>query len=366
MRSIRTISRIIVGVVFIFSGFVKGVDPLGTAYKIEDYFIAFGTDWAIPFALSLAVILCVAEFSLGIFLLTNIFRKTTAWLTALMMLFFTLLTLNDAISNPVPDCGCFGDFIILSNWDTFYKNLAIDFFLVFVFITRKSFETPYKKTTEWSIAVLTVGIFTLFNSYNINRLPLLDFRDWKIGKHLMLENPQPLKNYLTYTNKTTGKSKEFLSPNYPYNDSSWMAEWEYTSMRVVDPNEYPSDVSFFNLAGEDVTEDIINDPLFHFLLVSYDLEKGNWEVLEQIRQLRQQAESDGYTFSFITASSEGTIDTFQKEHDFYADFLQSDDIDLKTIIRSNPGLIVLKKGEIIGKWAHGHLPEYKKIIEPKE
>jgi len=199
---------VFLGIIFIFSGFVKGVDPLGTAYKIEDYFIAFGAEWAIPFSLSLAIILCVSEFALGIFLLTNIFKRTTVWLTLLMMIIFTALTLNDALYNPVPDCGCFGDLIILTNWETFYKNLVIDFFLIFVFITRNSFDSVYKKTTEWSIAILTISLFTIFNSYNINRLPIIDFRDWKIGKSLILETTEDLQYYLAYTNKETGETTQ--------------------------------------------------------------------------------------------------------------------------------------------------------------
>lgn len=363
MRIARIISRILLGLTFILSGFVKGVDPLGTAYRIEDYFVAFGTDWAIPFALTIAVILCVAEFSLGVFLLTNIFKKLTVWLTVLMMLFFTILTFSDAIYNPVPDCGCFGDFLILTNWQTFYKNLLIDFLLIFVFITRNSFSSVYKKSTEWSIAILTVSIFTIFNSYNINHLPLVDFRDWKVGTHLKLENPQALEYYLIYTNKKTGETQEYLSPNYPYNDSIWMSEWEYSDMRVVDPNDRATDIRFFNLSGEDVTDDILGDPLYHFLLISYNLNEADWDHLEEIRAIKNQAELNAYSFSLITASSEEVVDTFQKDHNFYSEIYQSDDIDLKTIIRSNPGLIVLKDGVILGKWSEAYLPTYKEIIE---
>lgn len=363
MRIARIISRILLGLTFILSGFVKGVDPLGTAYRIEDYFVAFGTDWAIPFALTIAVILCVAEFSLGVFLLTNIFKKLTVWLTVLMMLFFTILTFSDAIYNPVPDCGCFGDFLILTNWQTFYKNLLIDFLLIFVFITRNSFTSVYKKSTEWSIAILTVSIFTIFNSYNINHLPLVDFREWKVGTHLKLENPQALEYYLIYTNKKTGETQEYLSPNYPYNDSIWMSEWEYSDMRVVDPNDRATDIRFFNLSGEDVTDDILGDPLYHFLLISYNLNEADWDHLEEIRAIKNQAELNAYSFSLITASSEEVVDTFQKDHNFYSEIYQSDDIDLKTIIRSNPGLIVLKDGVILGKWSEAYLPTYKEIIE---
>lgn len=362
MRITRIISRILLGLTFIFSGFVKGVDPLGTAYRIEDYFIAFGTEWALPFALSIAIILCVAELSLGVFLLSNVFKKLTAWLTLLMMLFFTILTLNDAIYNPVPDCGCFGDFLILTNWETFYKNIVIDFFLVIVFITRNSFSSVYKKSTEWSIAILTVVIFTIFTSYNINHLPLIDFRDWKVGTDLKVENPQPMEYYLIYTNKSTGETKEYLSPNYPYNDSIWMSEWEYADMRVVDPNERATDIHFFDLAGQDVTDAILSDPLYQFILISYDLSEADWGNIDEIRELKTRAEEDAYSFSLITASTESVIDNFQKDHEFYTDIYQCDDIDLKTIIRSNPGLIVLKDGIIIGKWPQAYLPVYQDII----
>lgn len=366
MRIIRIISRVFLGITFIFSGFVKGVDPLGTAYKIEDYFIAFGTEWAIPLMLPLAIFLCVVEFSLGVFLLLNVFKRFTAWMTLLMMVFFTFLTLNDAIYNPVPDCGCFGDFLILSNWETFYKNMVIDFFLIFVFITRNKFDIVYKKSTQWSIAILTIGVFTLFNSFNINRLPVLDFRDWKVGNKLSIDNPKPIEYYLIYTNKNTGESKEYLSPNYPYNDSSWLAEWEYTDMRIVDPNYRPTDVSFFDLSGNNVTDDILGDPLYHFLLVSYDLEVGDWENMDAIIALKDRAEENAYSFSLVTASSENIIADFQKEIQFYPETYQSDDIDLKTIIRSNPGLIVLKNGVVLGKWSSGHLPLYEDIMKEEQ
>ena len=196
-NTVLFISRILVGFLFVYSGFVKGVDPLGTQFRIEDYFYAYGSVWAVPMALGLSVFMNASEFSLGALFLTKIKNNWVSTLALLMMIFFTITTINDAVNNPVPDCGCFGDFIILTNWETFYKNLVIDFFLVFVFITRNTFETPYKKTTEWSIAILTIAIFTLFNSYNINRLPIIDFRDWKVGKNLVLETTQDLKYYLT-------------------------------------------------------------------------------------------------------------------------------------------------------------------------
>ena len=125
MKLIANISRILVGIVFVFSGFVKGVDPLGTAYRLEDYFIAFNWTFFIPLALFFSILLCTIEFVTGIMMLLNLKMKISSWVLLLMMVFFTLLTLNDAINNPVPDCGCFGDAIKLTNWQTFYKNLVL-------------------------------------------------------------------------------------------------------------------------------------------------------------------------------------------------------------------------------------------------
>ncbi len=365
IQVMRIISRWLLGLLFIFSGFVKAVDPLGTAYRIEDYFVAFGTQWAISAAVFLAVLLCVTELSLGFFLIFNIFKRFTIWIVSFMMLFFTLLTLNDAIFNPVPDCGCFGDFLILGNWVTFYKNLVIDALIVPVFLTRNIYVSVYKRATEWKIGMLIVVMVTLFTSYNLNNLPILDFRDWKVGKKMTLDNPKPLEYYLTYENKATGELKEYLSPNYPFNDSAWLAQWSYKDMRVVDPNNYPTHVQFFDLVGNNLTHEVLGDSFYRFLLVSYDLDKGDWVRIEEIIRLKTQVEDAGFNFDVVTASDETHIANFQKEQGLYATYLQSDDIDLKTIVRSNPGLIVLKDGVIVGKWANGHFPDFEKIVKEK-
>lgn len=366
IKILRTISRWLLGLIFIFSGFVKAVDPLGTAYKIEDYFVAFGTQWAMPAAVFLAILLCVVELSAGFFLILNIFKRFTIWVVALMMLFFTLLTLNDAIFNPVPDCGCFGDFIILTNWQTFYKNIVIDLLIVPVFWSRNAFASVYKKSTQWLLAILVVVLATFFTSYNLHNLPLIDFREWKVGKKMTLDDAKPLEYYLTYENNTTGESKEFLSPNYPFNDSVWLAQWSYKDMRIVDPNTYPTHVQFFDLAGNNLTHEVLGDPFYRFLLVSYDLTQGDWARSEEMVQLKNKVEDAGYHFHLVTSSDEAVIDAFRKKTYMYTSYLQSDDIDLKTIVRSNPGLVVLKDGVIVGKWANGHFPSFEEVVKEEK
>ena len=174
--TVLTLSRIFIGGLFIFSGFVKCIDPVGTQYRIEDYFIAFGTDWAIPLALPLSILLNASEFLMGILLLLNIRLKFTIWLVMAMMTFFTFVTLNDAINNPVPDCGCFGDALVISNWQTFYKNLVIDAFLLLVLMNRKNIPSWFAAKMDILSCSVSLIAVLLFEIHKINHLPVIHFR----------------------------------------------------------------------------------------------------------------------------------------------------------------------------------------------
>ena len=184
-----TAGRIILGLVFICSGFVKGVDPVGTEYRIIDYFIAFGTEWAIPLALPLSVLLNSVEFVLGVLLLFNVAMRVTSLMVMVMMAVFTVITINDAMYNPVPDCGCFGDALVISNWQTFYKNLLIDALLLIVFLSRHRIGKRIALKTGWAILFVSILGFIVFEIYNIRHLPVIDFRDWKVGNKMVNDNP---------------------------------------------------------------------------------------------------------------------------------------------------------------------------------
>ncbi len=358
-----TISRMILGLLFIFSGFVKGVDPIGTQYRIEDYFIAFGTDWAIPLALPLSVILNATEFVLGFLLLFNVTMRITAWLALIMMAIFTVLTLNDATNNPVPDCGCFGDALIISNWQTFYKNLVIDALLLIVFLTRKRIPGWFNYRIEWVLLAFSVLGFVFFQIQNILHLPIIDFMDWKVGKNMINENPLPSQYYLTYKNKLTGESKEYLSPDYPYNDSAWMANWEFGSQRVIDPNPRFHDLSAEDEFGIDQTEILIGNPDFQFILVSYDLSQANQKSFGRIRELIEACRNTRINFAVITASIPEQASLFKEQQNIDAQFYFADDITLKTMVRSNPGLILMKGGFVLGKWHYNDMPTFDQIQE---
>ncbi len=353
-----TISRIVLALIFIYSGFVKGVDPVGTEYRIADYFIAFGTDWAIPFALPLSIILNAAEFILGVLLLFNVSIRITSWLVILMMAVFTIVTINDALYDPVPDCGCFGDAIILTNWQTLYKNLAIDALLLIVFFSRNRTVKWFTVKIEWAVLAISVAGFVFFEIYNVRHLPVIDFRDWKTGNKMVNENSLPLKYYLTYRNIVTGKEKEYTSPDYPYNDSVWLSQWEFVKQRVFDPNPRLHDMRIEDKDGNDFTADFIENPDYQFLFIAYDISRTSLKNIDITRNFINKSFESGLSFIAITSSLPEDVYNYKQDNDLDLDFYYSDDVPLMTMIRSNPGLILMKEGVVIEKWHYNDFPSF--------
>ncbi|HOI86919.1 MAG TPA: hypothetical protein PLV51_03560 [Lentimicrobium sp.] len=359
MRVLHFISRIFVGVVFIFSGFVKGIDPLGTAYRLEDYFIAFGTEWMIPLALVLSIMLSTMEFVLGVVVLLNLKPGVNAWLLLGVMSFFTILTLNDAINNPVPDCGCFGDAIVLTNWQTFYKNVILMIPTLILFVWRKKTKDNYGAFTSYGTAALFAALFAGLSVYCYRHLPVIDFMDWKVGNKMVNENPLPVKYYLTFRNVVTGKTQEYLSPDYPYNDSVWMTQWEFVDQRIDDPNvSLAHDLQIIDREGNDYTADFLENPACQFFLITWDVEKANEKGLMRMNDFAAAAEADGNGFIALTSSLDPQIDGVSVKLGLSYDFFHADDITLKTMVRANPGLIALSNGVVIGKWHFNDFPDY--------
>ena len=364
MLNIRNIIRILVGLIFIFSGFVKGVDPLGTAYRIEDYFIAYGMDWANPLSLFLSIFLCALEFTLGVALFFNLRIKLMSWPLLIMMIYFTILTFFDAIYNLVPDCGCFGDAIKLTNWETFYKNIVFIVLVLIIFLYRKKFNSIFLPRIDYiAIAVIFSG-FVIFSFYQYRHLPWIDFLGWEKGTDLVPDNPVKAKIYLTYRNKISGEEKEYLSPDYPWNDSTWVAQWEFKNQRVDDSgvtNGHSLDI--FDAQGNEYTETFINNPGYQFLVASYSLKESSRKGFEKIDRLDDEIARDGHSLIVVTGSLEDEIQTFRKGLHPEIEFYQADDVELKMVIRANPGLILLKDGVVMGKWHWRDLPDYEELKE---
>ena len=364
-NTVLNIARILIGVLFIYSGIVKGVDPLGTQFKIEDYFFAYGIGWAAPAALLLSVILNAIEFSMGALLLLRIKMKYVASLSFFMMIMFTITTLYDALYSPVPDCGCFGDALIITNWQTFYKNLVINAFVIAVFLRRNSFKEYTSKVIEYSGLIGVVVSFIIFESYNINNLPLMDFRSWKVDYRLLPENPEPVKYYLTYKNKQTGEEKEYLSKELPWQDSVFMADWAWASSREVDPNI--ADMNTFPMLspdGADMSKDIVGYEGYTFIFVIYNVDKVKPKAAEYIRGFVDLSLKNGLRTVILSSDLPTEYRRFVEKYRIgETKVYNSDDTALKAAIRSNPGLIIVQNGKVVEKYHYSKFPEFDKIIK---
>ncbi|MFA8300119.1 MAG: BT_3928 family protein [Hyphomicrobiales bacterium] len=366
MKALRIFSRLFVGLVFMFSGFVKGVDPLGTTYKIEDYFIAFNFDWAMPYALPLSILLCAIEFGIGASLFFNLRTKSISWILLPLMIFFTGLTYYDYISMLVPDCGCFGDFIKLSAFDTFLKNVILLLFSIIVFLQRKRFTSIFMRGPQSFFLFVFFIVFIGFSFYNYRYIPVLDFRDWKVGNNMIPDNKEKAKMYVTYMNKETGEEKEYLSPNYPWKDSVWVSQNEFVKQRVEESNiEKKHDLVIQDALGNDVTDMFIENQDFTFLVVAYDLSLTNKEAfIDKIEPLFKKFDGDGYPFIIITSSLPEDVEKFKAETGTTnIEYYFADDIVLKSMIRSNPGLMLMKDGVVLGKWGFRDIPNADKLTK---
>ena len=362
MKILRTVFRILVGLVFIYSGFVKGIDPLGTVYRMEDYFNVFNIPTFIPYSIFLTTLLCVIEFSLGISLLFNLWVRKTVWILVPMMMFFTVLTFFDAVYNLVPDCGCFGDALKITNLQTFLKNIVLMGFVIPIFSWRRKFRSLLPTRVEFSLLIVIAAFFAVLSVQCYRHLPLIDFMGWKVGNRVNKTESLPVTFYVTYKNKKTGEEKEYVSPNYPWNDSVWLADWIFTSQRVVDPNKNQGLVlRIEDRHGTDYTSSVLDNQDYQFILVAYDLSKANAEGFHKILPLAKKAALDGYSFICLTNSLPAEIKKFRMDNGTMFDYYNSDDVVLKTMVRSNPGLVLLKDGVVIEKWGFRDFPSYPEL-----
>ena len=353
-----TIIRLITGLIFIFSSIVKGVDPLGTAYRVEDYLAAYNWMWLIDFSFPLSVLLITVEFLLGFALIFRLRSKLTALGVLLIMIFFTTITYIDATYNMVPDCGCFGDAVKLTAWETFYKNIVLIVFALIIFLKRKSMMLSVPNWLQNVTIVLFGSAFIWFIFYNYNHLPMFDFRDWKEGNDMKSKNLDKAKTFVIYKNKKTGENEEFISPNYPWNDSVWMSEWEFVDQRYDDSEVIRNHhVIIEDEDGNNLTEEIVENPNEQFILVSYDLDHANEGGMIKAAGLSEFALDEGIDFVLISASGTETIRKYEKVFGIEYPYYFADGTELKAMIRSNPGLIYFKDGIIISKWHYNDFPE---------
>lgn len=368
MRKVTVnICRLLLAAVFILSGFVKAVDPLGSQYKIEDYLDAMHLGGLLPDIATLAFSVAQAgvEFCLGIFLLFAIQRRLTSRFILAIMIVMTPLTLWLALTNPISDCGCFGDAVVLSNWQTFWKNMVLLAAAIVVAWWPKDMFRFVSEPNQWivmnyaSLFILAISIWCLYD------LPLFDFRPYHVGADIKkgMEIPEGAAQptfETTFILEKNGEQREFTIDNYP--DSTWTfvdSKTIQTSQGYVAPIH---DFSITTPEGIDLTDEVLNDTGYVFLLVAPHIEEADDSRLDLLNELYEYAEEHGYPFYGLTASGERGIAQWRDKTGAEYSFCQTDETTLKTIIRSNPGLLLLRQGTVIRKWSHNNLPDIKESL----
>lgn len=357
------ICRIIPALVFIFSGFVKAIDPVGGAVKFEDYFTAFGMEGLSPLALPLSMALASLEFVIGFFLLCKLYMRFSSSIVLIITAFFTVLTFFLAIFNPVSDCGCFGDAIKLTNWETFGKNIVLLLFTIVLFKYSGSYRNNYHFINNLTAAALSILFIIGFNIHNYRHLPVIDFRPYKIGTNIpdnmrVPEGAEMPEFETVFVLEKEGAQHTFSVDDYPYDDTSWVFVESRT--KIVKEGFVPPLQAFSLYSPEhddEVHSEVLNRPGPTFLLIAPLLEKMPHKVILPLAELSETARQKDLPFYVVTSSGTEEIKAFDNEHATMFNYLQSDKTTLKTIIRSNPGLLLLQDGTIAGKWHYNDMPE---------
>lgn len=366
MRWLVFLSRLVVGGTFVFSGFVKAIDPYGTAYKFEDYFAAFHLEFLSSFTLLFSVALSVVEFLLGVHLLFGSYRKSTPRLIFLLLCVMTPLTLYLAIANPISDCGCFGDAVHLSNWATFFKNLVLLGITVFLLYENARLRGLYNREVQWLTGLYSL-VFVLFFAYiGINYQPYLDFRPYKIGVNIpdALAASEPQHEFIFIYEKD-GQQQEFSLDSLPSEEEGWSFVDRYEkSVETPRPDEPVIDEFTIYRGATDITEEIIYDENYHILLLSPDLEKADDSEVDRINELYDYCVERGYGFACVTASTPQGVETWLENTGAEYPFYFMDKTAIRTIARGNPCVLLLKDGSILRKTSPSQLPDETQLTQP--
>jgi uncharacterized membrane protein YphA (DoxX/SURF4 family) len=420
MRTLIHLARLFVGNLFIFSGLVKLNDPLGFSYKLEEYFIEFGMDWSWlhEILVPLAAGLCIFEIILGIAVLVGYKFRTASWLLLLMIIFFTILTFASAVFEIVRSCGCFGDAIPLTPWESFYKDLVLLVLILLLFFNRskiipfpdRNFDLIYFVISGIAMVLLSIQLdwfmplyFTLgvlainlilrytrggkegaraatiasallslvIGVWAIEYLPFKDFRPYAVGKNLPEQMTLPpdakapvYENILSYKNTKTGEVKEMNMQEYTaskiWENSDW--EWLSTENELIEEGDVAAitDFSIVAHSGEDITEQALLTPRL-ILVIAYDLSASEHSAWESISKLANKAAENRVKTIGLSAATEAEKDAIISEYGLPFDFYVTDGTVLKTIVRSNPGIVYLENGTVKGKWHYNTIPDYSQL-----
>lgn len=361
--------RFALALVFAFSGFVKAVDPMGTVYKMADYAEAFGVAVHPAWLLVGTWLLIAVEYVMGVALFFGLYRRFYLWCMTLFLAVMTPFTLFLALTNPVNDCGCFGDAVVLTNWQTFGKNLVLLLMTVVVLANNRCLLRVISERMQWLVFVFALGSVVVFTQYNMRHLPIMDFRPYSIGTNIVesmtVPEGAPQDVYETYfVIEKDGEQRTVSADEYV--DSTWV--FVSRQSRLVSRGHVPpiTDFHLASLDGGDMTWEVLEQPGYTFLVVANDLKRTNEGMFDVVNDLYDYAKVNGYAFYMLTSSSNQVIADWTEHTGATYSYLQADDILLKTMIRSNPGLIVLNDATIVGKWSASDMPRDGQLTLPME
>ena len=353
MKALVSFSKWIVGILFIFSGLIKLNDPIGFSYKLEEYFspAVLNLDFLSPFALVLAIVIVVFEVVLGIMLIIGYLPKFTTWSLLVMITFFTFLTFYSAYFNKVTDCGCFGDAIPLTPWQSFYKDIILLAFILILVFNRAEIKSIFVKESHRWIIFLAFMLSFLFAYYVLMHLPVIDFRAYKIGNNITQEmsipEDAPASIYDYHWKFLVNGEEEIHTTQgaYPSVDGEFIDVETKLVQRGYEP---PIQDFSIERDGEDYTDQMLQEEKL-LVVVAFSLRRSEWEGWNTIKSVLKEAESKGYRVIALSASGIGYKQALNKEHGLDLDFYFTDETVLKAMVRSNPGLMILEKGTITQK-----------------
>jgi uncharacterized membrane protein YphA (DoxX/SURF4 family) len=361
-KIIDQFSRFFVGGLLIFSGLIKLNDPIGTQIKMEEYFEVFAEDFGslfhyfIPWSLEIGMIMIILELALGVAILIYWRMTLTTWVLLALMVFFTFLTFYSAYFNKVTDCGCFGDAIKLTPWESFTKDIVLMVFVLHLFWYRRSYKAILRTREGNFIVVATTLICLFLGIYAIQHLPFIDFRAYRVGNTIpqqMIPEEQPIIEYSFEKDGKEVKSDKYITE----------AGYTYVSSRVLNEDKIKPKITDYAVTspeGEDKTKYTFDGD--RLILVIYDVKKASVENIESIKKLTRELEGKVDCF-VLTSSSSEQMEAFRHEHQLAVPYYYSDATVLKTIIRSNPGIVLWKNGTVLGNWHHNDTPSSAEVLK---
>jgi uncharacterized membrane protein YphA (DoxX/SURF4 family) len=376
MKNVVWACRILVGLLFIFSGLIKINDPLGFSYKLEEYFEVFHISFLNGFELSLAIILCSLEIVLGFALLIGLRAALVAWGLLLLIIFFAFLTFYSAYFKVVQTCGCFGDAIPLTPWQSFSKDLVLLLLILVLFFDQKNIKPLFSRKAGDKLLIASAVVALGIGLYTYNFMPVIDFLPYKIGANILDEmktppGAKPDEFEITYhlKNKKTGETKVMNDKDYMksniWKDNNWIILGNPESV-LIKKGFTPKiqDLSIKDAQGTDYTKELLSTPFYNIIIVAYDLRHTDEAALGRLNALAiTLAQNYNTRTVLLTSNSPQEAEAFVKANHLVAEIFYADGVPLKTMVRANPGIFLLKNGTIINKWHYHSMPKYEDLVK---